>query len=57
MKKFFVHKYMFFWNCRLVDYFPALAEEGFTPADQALMQIISLGITMAIAIVGGLITG
>ena len=46
-----------FENCRLVDYFPALAEEGFTPADQALMQIISLGITMAIAIVGGLITG
>ena len=44
-------------NCRLVDYFPALAQDGFTAADQALMQIISLGITMGIAIVGGLFTG
>ena len=40
-----------------MDYFPALAQDGFTAADQALMQIISLGITMGIAIVGGLFTG
>ena len=35
---------------RLKDYFPALQEEGFTTGQQAIMQIIALGVTLGIAV-------
>ena len=43
--------------CRLKDYFPALQEEGFTTGQQAIMQLIALGVTLGIAMIGGAITG
>ena len=43
--------------CRLKDYFPALQEEGFTTGQQAIMQLIALGVTLGISMIGGAITG
>ena len=42
---------------RLKDYFPALQEEGFTTGQQAIMQIIALGVTLGISMIGGAVTG
>lgn len=41
-------------------YFPSLSEEPgseYTPFQQAMAQLMALGITMALAIVGGSFTG
>ena len=41
-------------------YFPQISEEPgseYTPFNQAMAQLMALGITMAFAIVGGSITG
>ena len=45
---------------RLSIYFPLLSEEPgseYTPFQQAMAQLSALGITMAFAIVGGVVTG
>ena len=41
-------------------YFPHISEEPgseYTPFNQAMAQLMALGITMAFAIVGGIVTG
>jgi len=41
----------------LTEIFPALAEEGATAPLQALAQLLAIIVTMAFAVVGGLVTG
>merc|ERR1712059_89455 len=43
-------------NSSLVEIFPSLAT-GFTPARQALSQVLAMLCTLSFALVGGLVTG
>ena len=55
-----ISKYNISFFSRLNIYFPSLSDEPgseYTPFQQAMAQLMALGITMAFAIVGGSITG